>query len=1378
MKGLIGREHKSLVNHLELRLDDIVEGKEVPRVVILEAPSGSGKSRIIRELYERLRTNPEYRNETPIGECYWPALESDVYIEDGLHSGFQHRKELGPSHTSFFRPPHALPGFMWQTIRCDLLAGKVSGSVLEIISPQIQAHFPYVAHALHSHKSAKEKAHSAVSRIFNLDEWENIKDASIGEGILKVFEKLEILQGVPFVSWGIDRGIEAFRLSREQISRRKDVANGGDLGTALASAQSIYRNLLSGVHKKIPLILAIEDIHLIDDEIAALIAGFAAHIKDKPVLVVGTAWPESKSRDSYVALLESLGCEGGIGNERIEIIAEGSPTRKFPQLTPKENSRFVSFYAPKTNISTAIEIASLFENPFAIKLSMSSRLVQGHISNQALNLRKSDLVKLPKTVEDIYRARWKEIAAPVREVLLSATATFPQNSLSSGELHFFISDVLVEALSKWNHSKHEKKATEEALARATDPLRWIKQVESTSPFTFQFKEWILQRVVHDELSQEWPASDIAEFRQVTVDVLQNKILKPFEGKSKDAERFFDVADSLGRRFSRYFLGLIEGQKDIKFSKEAEQISRLSLGYAAWKERKTQESINQLRKVNFNSKTLVNDFMWNLKYEYDVIITDLWPSPIHLKQLKKTVENLVNFYGTEKWPFIGYQNLIGMTELQLRLPRQALQTWKNLRTSVTRECGTNHKLYFQLIGNTMQAHVAMGDFRSAKQNLKQLFAIKGRSPDLFKNYEATLLQWDWILNGRPTSFAMAVEALKEKVKRIEEFEGPNSSEALMAKNDLLVFNQKNSQDSADVRELRELIDIATQNNKQDKQYYGHLLLHNYSMALEKSLRDGSIDQSQPIEFEVVSAQAFKFALDHQNRYTVNFANSLTTRIDQLVYLKNFRLAEKYLRLEHELISTADNNGRSELDYLLHFSYVLGCKALSVADPDEMLREALSICEAIYPRVAQDRRLAKLVLQNMISYSDKLGDKESLVKWYALAINLTVPQIEVNDYFTNVYQKIAILCERSLYKQAKREIQSSFTTAASLYPENKVEVFDWYQASIDTLLSINEFLAAYEVAVQMRQLLENGDSKAFGPVRVANGWNRIYEAASEFGDGGAARLAVEQVVRTIKGAKGYFSRLDILHAKFLDLSSRTGTQKPSALRNQFRLMLKELSESSASDLWWPETVKFHAAIAEDTHSTRMAALQKLGPFNSASALTKEYFEDLKTVFVANELHVSGFTSEAIIYLTQRVDNEAVTAEGSIELLLAIGFLHGINGAAAEGLKALKAAKEKITSYKRPNSKSEWELKIYLAFIDTQAGRVELGLDKLVRLRKQVEAKFQKDSWLVMLTFESEFLCYAKSGKLQKARKVLNQMHQRFDENVLSRSNIAALETYLAR
>ena len=68
---MLGREHRKIVDGLVDRLHRIQVDEPVARIVLLEGASGVGKSRIVREVYERLRADQPTNSD---GEGYWPAL--------------------------------------------------------------------------------------------------------------------------------------------------------------------------------------------------------------------------------------------------------------------------------------------------------------------------------------------------------------------------------------------------------------------------------------------------------------------------------------------------------------------------------------------------------------------------------------------------------------------------------------------------------------------------------------------------------------------------------------------------------------------------------------------------------------------------------------------------------------------------------------------------------------------------------------------------------------------------------------------------------------------------------------------------------------------------------------------------------------------------------------------------------------------------------------------------------------------------------------------------------------------------------------------------------------------------------------------------------
>src|SRR5689334_406559 len=78
--------------------------------VQLSAPSGSGKSRTVREFYRSLVASQS-------DPGYWPT---ELVFGEGLPSldPLPSRKILGPPHGRFEAPPGALPDFLWVSVAC------------------------------------------------------------------------------------------------------------------------------------------------------------------------------------------------------------------------------------------------------------------------------------------------------------------------------------------------------------------------------------------------------------------------------------------------------------------------------------------------------------------------------------------------------------------------------------------------------------------------------------------------------------------------------------------------------------------------------------------------------------------------------------------------------------------------------------------------------------------------------------------------------------------------------------------------------------------------------------------------------------------------------------------------------------------------------------------------------------------------------------------------------------------------------------------------------------------------------------------------------------------------------------------------------------
>ena len=139
--------HVQIVDDLLKRLRNLQEGDTAsPRVVVLEGPSGVGKTRIIQELYQKLREN----------DPYWPPMQEPVRVEIAGADPMAARKLVAPNPKDFTWPAGALPSFGWWGLNCERLS---RGSYLDAVAelrPQLDAHTVPLMLALEERRSSWE----------------------------------------------------------------------------------------------------------------------------------------------------------------------------------------------------------------------------------------------------------------------------------------------------------------------------------------------------------------------------------------------------------------------------------------------------------------------------------------------------------------------------------------------------------------------------------------------------------------------------------------------------------------------------------------------------------------------------------------------------------------------------------------------------------------------------------------------------------------------------------------------------------------------------------------------------------------------------------------------------------------------------------------------------------------------------------------------------------------------------------------------------------------------------------------------------------------------------------------------------------------------
>lgn len=480
--------HRAIVDQLFDRVRSIQRSNaSEARVIILDAPSGSGKTAIVRALYDKLQKMEAKRN-TP---SFWPALE-EWPKPDGAQRArkdpLPERKVIGPPPHRFVWRRGSVPTFGWWAFHCD--RNQVGGHIdlVQTASEQFKAFAPGLMLAssskhpfLRDHFNAKE-IHQLISDAGKV-ELEAILDETLQSVIA---DSIPLWNTLKLVATRVSQAASEHVAARTRMRSDQDLGRGirADHIERMANLGSAVADLSS---PEIPGIVVIEDAHLMDEDFDVFLRTVtqASAQSDNPVLVVATTWSEGRTNPQIASWLRTC-LQESIQYEIIQV----------PALSTDELGELVLREAPETEHETVQKIVQTLNNPFFLKLWLSSGKVQRQLrKTKAIRLDRTT-VELPVYAEDVILDRWLELDEDVRTALgLIAQALDCDNGLAS-----FAGPIVAEAAARSEVMK-QKSATR-ALALSIDPAFWCRY--EGDPSILYFAERMLydhaRRAGEDEYS--------------------------------------------------------------------------------------------------------------------------------------------------------------------------------------------------------------------------------------------------------------------------------------------------------------------------------------------------------------------------------------------------------------------------------------------------------------------------------------------------------------------------------------------------------------------------------------------------------------------------------------------------------------------------------------------------------------------------------------------------------------------------------------------------------------------------------------------------------------------------------------------------------------
>jgi len=398
---------------------------------------------------------------------YWPVMGDVARTRGGAGTDpMAGRKIVAPTIDGFVWPAGALPSFGWWGLNCERLSSGTSQDVVSAMRPQLEAHTLPLTMARRQVEGWADKTRRlAVGAV------DEVRSAFVDEGLGAAFEVLKkhgisIPCGPTLVKWGIQGLGVSWRRVRELSRLKKEILLGEQGRSVLRTAsQELADVIISLSLREIPVIVAIEDMHLMGRELPAFLDAVSSR-RSSPVLVIGTVWPEGESNGVYRRWLNKAKKLGGA--QRIEI----------PVLGSGELSSMIQEEAPRTSEEDLLWISDRLNNPFLIRLWLSERRTWEHIEcHHGAVVLKDEEFWLPEDVTAVLKGRWDELDGAVSSSVLYAAAISPD---VDGSACRFVSDVVVGVINRREEGVHYD--VRMGLRRAIEKLCWCRSEEGVDFF--------------------------------------------------------------------------------------------------------------------------------------------------------------------------------------------------------------------------------------------------------------------------------------------------------------------------------------------------------------------------------------------------------------------------------------------------------------------------------------------------------------------------------------------------------------------------------------------------------------------------------------------------------------------------------------------------------------------------------------------------------------------------------------------------------------------------------------------------------------------------------------------------------------------------------
>ena len=496
MPELLG-QHESIARDLHDRVKALSGGcYDGPTVLMLRGASGVGKTAIIQRLYELLRLDKAEKSKDGYGQ-YWPELTS----ADGEADPLRGRAVLSPDLDSFIWKEDTLPTFGWWSFNCQELRNNQKLDVVATGKKQMATHLAPLSLAWWDASGALARAGKVLSEVVPRVRKDLQADAA--DTLLEYsLEALSI--GIPLpatlTSWLGDvfrwfgkRRKNSKSLHRDVYMGEQHLKSKKDAGAELAEA---IRSLTA---KGLPGIVVIEDMHLMGPELRSLLTVLSEPDLKRPVMVIGTAWPEGMVEDDFEQWHSDMQENSDVQAQLIDV--------DVPSLKEDSLVELLLRFAPETSADVAKQVVEKLNTPLFLLLWITDPNVAIEIRLSGHKILLSDDFKLPDSVERVVESRWKALPEGVRNALTAAVAGNPLDP-AQDILNRFVPTVIAEVINEIYQESPE--SAHDAINKARNPIGWCKGSTEVANFADPLLTRHVRKTVQDRSTKKEHAQRFAQ----------------------------------------------------------------------------------------------------------------------------------------------------------------------------------------------------------------------------------------------------------------------------------------------------------------------------------------------------------------------------------------------------------------------------------------------------------------------------------------------------------------------------------------------------------------------------------------------------------------------------------------------------------------------------------------------------------------------------------------------------------------------------------------------------------------------------------------------------------------------------------------------------